>query len=72
MNILIYGGKGWIGSQFCSLINKETPNVNTIHLGKARADNIQAVKAEIKEIKPELCRTVGTAQRCGGHGESGL
>ena len=52
MNILIYGGKGWIGSQFCSLINKETPNVNTIHLGKARADNIQAVKAEIKEIKP--------------------
>jgi 3,5-epimerase/4-reductase len=52
MNILIYGGKGWIGSQFCSLINKETPNVNTIHLGKARADNIQAVKEEIEEIKP--------------------
>ena len=28
MNILIYGGKGWIGAQFIDILKKENINFN--------------------------------------------
>ena len=49
MNILLYGGKGWIGSQFIALLKKAGL---TYHLGTARVDNIESLQKEIKEIHP--------------------
>jgi len=59
MKILIYGGYGWIGSQFIKILNKE------FVLGKSRVDNIDDVKAEIELINPThvvsfIGRTHGT------------
>ena len=45
MKLLVYGSKGWIGTQFMSLVEK----YNTIE-GKSRLDNIDAVKKELKEM----------------------
>ena len=47
MKLLVYGSKGWIGTQFMSLVEK----YNTIE-GKSRLDNIDAVKKELKENAP--------------------
>lgn len=49
MNILVYGGKGWIGSQFIELLTKAK---FTYHLGASRVDNVISLQAEIKEIQP--------------------
>ena len=49
MNILVYGGKGWIGSQFIALLKKAKL---TYHLGASRVDNIVSLQKEIKEIQP--------------------
>ena len=49
MNILVYGGKGWIGSQFITLLTKAKL---TYHLGASRVDNIVSLQKEIKEIQP--------------------
>jgi dTDP-glucose 4,6-dehydratase len=49
MNILIYGAKGWIGSQFVELLNKNS--INYI-IGKSRLYNIEDVKCEIDQVKP--------------------
>jgi len=59
MKILIYGGYGWIGSQFIKILNKE------FVLGESRVDNIDDVKAEIDLINPThvvsfIGRTHGT------------
>ena len=59
MKILIYGGYGWIGSQFIKILHKE------FVLGKSRVDNIDDVKAEIDLINPThvvsfIGRTHGT------------
>ena len=45
MNILIYGSKGWIGSQFIELLKKHDL---TYHLGIARVDDIASLQKEIK------------------------
>jgi len=47
MKILIYGGRGWIGSQFCSLLENET-----FILGEARVDDLLSLKNEINRINP--------------------
>ena len=47
MKLLVYGSKGWIGTQFMSLVEK----YNTIE-GKSRLDNIDAVEKELKENAP--------------------
>ena len=47
MNILVYGGKGWIGSQFIALLKKAKL---TYHLGASRVDNIESLQKEIKEV----------------------
>ena len=49
MKLLIYGVKGWIGSQFINIIN-----INKIEykLGESRVDNIQNLQEEINIYKP--------------------
>ena len=50
MNILVYGSKGWIGSQFIEIL-KNYDNIN-FHKGKSRVNNIDDLKKEIDDIKP--------------------
>src|SRR3989337_1777148 len=62
MYILIYGGHGWIGSQFVEFIEKQ--GVSFIH-GQERVDNIRDLIDEIDRIKPThiislIGRTFGT------------
>ena len=62
MNILIYGGKGWIGSQFVELLKSKKI---TFILGNSRVDNIDALKQEIDLTQPThivsfIGRTHGT------------
>ena len=64
MKVLIYGGKGWIGSQFIELLQKR--NIHYV-LGKARCDNEEELKEEIKQIAPTnaisfIGRTHGTTE----------
>ncbi len=49
MIILIYGGKGWIGSQFVNLL-KNTQL--TYHIGESRVDDNNSLTDEINIIKP--------------------
>ena len=51
MNILIYGGKGWIGSQFIELLKKLGL---TYHLGTARVDNMVSLQKEIKRYDQHI------------------
>ena len=49
MLFLIYGGKGWIGSQFIELLkNKKIKYI----LGKERVNDRKLIEEEIKNIKP--------------------
>ena len=62
MKILIYGGKGWIGQQFCKLVNQTD---HQLYLGTARANNKTDIIKEIKKINPThlvsfIGRTHGT------------
>ena len=47
--VLIYGSKGWIGSQVCELLKKL--GIEFIE-GKIRAEDIDGLEKEIEEIKP--------------------
>jgi dTDP-glucose 4,6-dehydratase len=47
MNIIVYGSKGWIGSQFMNIIK----DYNVVH-GKSRLNNIDDIKNELNTIKP--------------------
>jgi len=47
MKLLVYGGRGWIGSQFCALLDN-TPFV----LGQSRVDDIDSLKNEINSVNP--------------------
>lgn len=47
MKLLVYGSKGWIGSQFMKMVD----NKITVE-GKCRLDNIKAVREELKNVKP--------------------
>ena len=49
MNILIYGGKGWIGSQFCQVL--DAMKIKYI-IGESRVNNKKAVEEEIIKTKP--------------------
>ena len=54
MRWLVYGAKGWIGSQVCSLINDDHKSYTEyVYHGTARVDDTAAVKAEILKIRPE-------------------
>ena len=49
MNVLVYGAKGWIGNQFIHVLKAN--NVRFV-AGASRADNYDALLAEITEVKP--------------------
>lgn len=49
MNILIYGGNGWIGQQICEYLKNK--NINYV-CGTARCDNYELLYNEILNIKP--------------------
>ena len=50
MNVLVYGGKGWIGQQFIDIV--KTKKDVTINIGKARANNYNQLLNDIFEYKP--------------------
>ncbi len=49
MKILIYGSKGWIGSQVCSLLTEL--GLEWVE-GKVRAEDIQSLEQEIEQVQP--------------------
>ena len=62
MKILIYGGKGWIGSQFITLLNNKEI---AYYIGECRVDDTISVTNEIDKINPThvvsfIGRTHGT------------
>lgn len=63
MIILVFGGKGWIGKQFCQLLEKN--NHQIVH-AQSRADDEAAVEKEILDVKPD--RLVSLIGRTSGPG----
>ena len=62
MKVLVYGSKGWIGSQFILLLKYY--NINFVE-GNERVDNIKKLTTEIESVKPThiisfIGRTHGT------------
>ena len=49
MNVLVYGGKGWIGQQFVQVLKA---NNTQFVVGASRADNYDTLLAEIAQVKP--------------------
>lgn len=49
MKVLIYGSRGWIGSQFVEIIKKS--GIEYI-CGNSRVDNLDSLEKEIREINP--------------------
>ena len=49
MKVLIYGSKGWIGSQFLEILKN---NSIEFYEGKSRVDNVKELEEEINYIKP--------------------
>ena len=49
MKFLIYGSKGWIGSQFIDILQKKQLNY---YEGKSKVDNINDVEKELDLVKP--------------------
>ena len=49
MKLLVYGSKGWIGSQFVEILkSKDISFVN----GKSRANNLISLRNEVREVNP--------------------
>ena len=64
MKVLVYGSKGWIGSQFINILSSN--KINFIE-GKKRVDDIEGITQEIDTVKPShiisfIGRTHGTYQ----------
>ena len=51
MKVLIYGSKGWIGSQFMNLIENNNKIIEIIE-GTSRVDNYHDINNELDTIKP--------------------
>lgn len=49
MRVLIYGGRGWIGSQVIEILNKSS---HEIIIGESRVDNKAEVEEEMLRVKP--------------------
>jgi len=49
--VLLFGGKGWIGNQLLQLLHN-TPTVEWVESSSARANNKEAVEAELVEKRP--------------------
>jgi len=50
MKILIYGSKGWIGSQICQYLEQKTNAI--IYHGESRVDDEGSIENEIQQINP--------------------
>ena len=50
MKILIYGHKGWIGTQFISLLKND--NSIDFILGQSRVDDTSAILKELDKVQP--------------------
>jgi len=62
MKVLVYGAKGWIGQQFCEILQKYDVEY---FVGNSRADNAKELEKEIKDTEPThvasfIGRTHGT------------
>jgi len=51
MNIIIYGGNGWIGTQFVNIIKSDNETQN-IYISNLRVDHTKALFEEIELLKP--------------------
>lgn len=51
MKVLMFGGKGWLGQQFCHYLSTHE-DIELYH-ANARADDETAVEREINEVKPD-------------------
>lgn len=49
MKLLVYGSKGWIGSQFVEILKSK--GIEFIN-GKSRADNLPNLRNEVREVNP--------------------
>ena len=49
MKLLVFGSKGWIGSQFIKLLNDQ--NINYVN-GLSRVNEIDNLREEILKIEP--------------------
>lgn len=49
MKVLVYGSKGWIGSQVCKLLDELS--IEWIE-GKVRAENLEGIEEEIIQVSP--------------------
>jgi 3,5-epimerase/4-reductase len=63
MKVLIFGGKGWIGQQFCDVLTLR--GINIVH-SQCRADDEFSVEAEILQITPD--RVISLIGRTSGPG----
>jgi 3,5-epimerase/4-reductase len=63
MKWLIFGGQGWIGNQFCTILNNQN---ETVIIAKSRADNETLVEKELLETNPD--RVVSLIGRTFGPG----
>ena len=62
MNILIYGGNGWIGGQFCNILEKN--NVKYI-CSKNRANNYEDVMSDLSNNNPShVISFIGRTHGC--------
>ena len=64
MKLLIFGGKGWIGQQFCKIVAND--NRFEIFHAESRADNEKQVEEEIKKVNPD--RLISFIGRTSGPG----
>ena len=51
MKVLIYGHRGWIGSQFLDILEQDTTEIEIVR-GESRVDHDQDVEYEIQKVKP--------------------
>ena len=49
MRVIVYGGNGWIGKQFCQLLNQQKIDYLT---SKIRVDDLEKLEEELKNTKP--------------------
>jgi 3,5-epimerase/4-reductase len=64
---LIYGGRGWIGQQVCSILSDTRPHDKVV-IGAVRADNFKQVREEMIKAQPD--RVLSLIGRTHGPGYS--
>ena len=51
MKVLVFGANGWIGKQFCEIVQDIRENINVVY-GTSRCDNEQDIRNEIIRVAP--------------------